>query len=379
MQMSSVRNERGIALVLAIVALVVIGALVAGTLFVSTAEQRTSFNGVAASKAFEAAEAGLQATIANWSSSYNGTAAGGIASTGSGNFTSTSGASYVDTVIRLNNELFLIKAVGTQGGATQTLAALMKLATVNPNVSAAVTARGNVSVGGNAAIDGTNTPPGTWLTCASAPNMGGIRTSGTVSTNGHPSITGTPATIPNDGSVNDALFQGPFTQFKRMATLSLTGATGSGNYRTFSSVAPSTTGSPATCKRTDQNNWGEPHRSGSPYVSECVNYAPVVYINGNAKFNSQGRGQGVLLVEGDLSIAGGFEWVGLVIATGEVRSGNGNATVTGALMAQNADIGDVTSFSGTPVVSYSRCALDYVLSMSAMARPLALRPWGQMY
>jgi Tfp pilus assembly protein PilX len=373
----SVRDERGIALVLAIVALVVIGALVAGTMFVSTAEQRTSVNGLAASKAFEGADAGLQTAIANWSATANTAANGSTVATGSGNF-SSSGASYSYTVSRLNDQLFLAQSVGSQGGATQTLSAVLRLVKVNPSVSAAVTAGGSVSVGGNASIIGTNTPPSGWGSCAPAPDMGGIRSSGSVSTNGNPTITGTPPTVPNDASVNPALFQGPFNQFKQMATIRLTGATGSGNYAVFNGMAPSTTGSPARCNRADLNNWGEPLRTGA-YVSECTGYAPIVYISGNAKFNSTARGQGVLLVEGDLSIAGGFQWVGLVIATGEVKTGNGNAQITGALMAQNADIGDQTSFSGTPVVSYSRCALDYVINATAVARPIAMRPWGQMF
>jgi hypothetical protein len=48
-------------------------------------------------------------------------------------------------------------------------------------------------------------------------------------------------------------------------------------------------------------------------------------------------------------------------------------------MANNADIGDQTSFSGTPVVSYSKCAIDYVLNSAAIARPLAMRSWAQVF
>jgi hypothetical protein len=71
--------------------------------------------------------------------------------------------------------------------------------------------------------------------------------------------------------------------------------------------------------------------------------------------------------------------VGLVIAIGQVKTGNGTANVTGAIMSQDANIGDQTSFSGTPVVSYSKCALDYVLNSSAVARPLSMRSWAQVF
>jgi Tfp pilus assembly protein PilX len=381
MRQFSVRNERGIALVIAIVALVVIGAIVAGTFFISTLEQRTSFNTVQTTQAFEAAEAGLQEATANWDVSWNTMAPGASTSWSTTTSLGGSAASYRYTVKNLNDQIFLLTSEGSKDGATQTLASLIRLVTTPVNVGAAVTSGGNSQVGGNAAIDGRDTIPAGWTrspACPHSPDMAGIRSSGTIGTNGTPAIYGTPAKVEHDAGVTTDLFQSPFQQLKQQATLSFAGGNGQGNYVTFPTTAPTTTGSPAKCNRTDVNNWGEPLRSGT-YVPECTSYAPVVYINGNAKFISAGRGQGILLVEGDLSIAGGFQWVGLVIATGEVKTGNGTSNVTGAILAQNADIGDQTSFSGTPVVSYSKCALDYVMHLSALGRPVAGRSWAQVF
>jgi Tfp pilus assembly protein PilX len=379
MRQFSVQNERGIALVVAILALVVIGAIVAGTFFISTVEQRTSFNTVQTTQAFEAAEAGLQDGTANWNTNWNSMASGTIQGPfTSSSYAASSGSSYNYTVTRLNNQLFLLKSTGTRQGATQTLASLIRLMTVNVNATGAVTAGGNVQVGGNATIDGRNTTPTGWSSCPSAPDMAGIRSSGTIATNGSPNIYGSPQRVQNDPTVTQATFATPFDQLKQAATLTFAGGSGTGNYATFPTIQPSATGSPATCNRTDVNNWGEPLRT-APYVAACTSYAPVVYINGNAKFIAGGRGQGILLVEGDLSIAGGFQWIGLVIATGQVQTGNGTSNVTGAILAQNADIGDQTSFSGTPVVSYSKCALDYVLNLSAQGRPVAGRSWAQLF
>jgi len=381
MRQFSVRNERGIALVIAIVALVVIGAIVAGTFFISTLEQRTSFNTVQTTQAFEAAEAGLQEATANWDVSWNTMATGVSTSWSTTTSLGGSAASYRYTVKNLNDQIFLLTSEGSKDGATQTLASLIRLVTTPVNVGAAVTSGGNSQVGGNATIDGRDTIPAGWTrsaACPHAPDMAGIRSSGTIGTNGNPAIYGTPAKVQNDAGVTTDLFQSPFQQLKQSATLSFAGGNGQGNYVTFPTIAPTATGSPATCDRTNVNNWGEPLRSGT-YVSQCTSYAPVVYINGNAKFVSAGRGQGILLVEGDLAIAGGFQWVGLVIATGEVKTGNGTSNVTGAILAQNADIGDQTSFSGTPVVSYSKCALDFVMHASALGRPLAGRSWAQLF
>jgi Tfp pilus assembly protein PilX len=375
MRTPNLRSERGIALVAAIVALVVIGAIVAGTFFVSTLEQKTAENSVDAAQAYQAAEAGLVKNVATWNTANNTLAVDGNTTIAQDSV--ATGTYFNVTISRLNSNLFFVRSVGTRNGTTQSLASILRTVTVNPGVGAAVTAKGNVSVGGNADIDGTNTNPTGWSACGTSPSMGGIRTSGTVTTNGNPTIGGTPAKIQNDSSVTDALFQTPFNQFKAMATMSLAGSSGSGNYTVYNGLAPSTTGSPLKCNQADANNWGEPLRTGG-YTAECTSYAPIIYFGGNAKFTG-GRGQGILLVDGDLSIAGNFQWVGLVIAIGQVKTGNGTANVTGAIMSQDANIGDQTSFSGTPVVSYSKCAIDFVLNSSAVARPLSMRSWAQVF
>jgi Tfp pilus assembly protein PilX len=380
MRTPNLRSERGIALVAAIVALVVIGAIVAGTFFVSTLEQKTAENSLDAAEAYQAAEAGIVKNVADWDTGNNALATD--ASTTIAQDSTASGTYYNVTISRLNGSLFLLKSVGTRNGTTQSLAMVLRTVTVNPSVTAAVTTKGGASVGGNAGITGDNTTPGGWSGCASAPDMGGIRSDGTIKTNGKPDITGNPPKVQNDTTVTNSLFSTPFAQYKAIATLSLVGGSGAGNYVNFA-AQPSATGSPAKCNTGDQNNWGEPLRATqtpySAYVSQCTTYSPIVYINGNAQLNGNYRGQGILLVDGDLSIAGGFLWVGLVIATGQVKTGNGSSTVTGALMAQNAQIGDSTSFAGNPSVSYSKCAVDYVMNHSAVARPLAMRSWGQVF
>ena len=65
MRASRVSSERGIALAVAVFALVVIGALVAGTFFAGRLEQQTGQNTMFATQAGEAAEAGLSDAINN--------------------------------------------------------------------------------------------------------------------------------------------------------------------------------------------------------------------------------------------------------------------------------------------------------------------------
>src|SRR2546425_3558787 len=59
-------NERGMALAVAIFALVVVGALVAGAFFAGTQEQRVGENSRLVTQSFGAAEAGLNEIIRTW-------------------------------------------------------------------------------------------------------------------------------------------------------------------------------------------------------------------------------------------------------------------------------------------------------------------------
>src|SRR5438045_7262689 len=60
------RNERGMALAVAIFALVVVGALVAGAFFAGTQEQRVGENQRRVQTSFGVAEAGVQERVISW-------------------------------------------------------------------------------------------------------------------------------------------------------------------------------------------------------------------------------------------------------------------------------------------------------------------------
>src|SRR6266568_6667729 len=60
------RNERGMALAVAIFALVVVGALVAGAFFAGTQEQRVGENQRRVQTSFGVAEAGAQERVLRW-------------------------------------------------------------------------------------------------------------------------------------------------------------------------------------------------------------------------------------------------------------------------------------------------------------------------
>jgi hypothetical protein len=383
MRRVSVRDERGIALVIAIVALVVIGAIGAGTFFVSNLEQRTAQSTVTSTQALQAAEAGAQMTIANWNTAANTLVIGDSLVLPTDSLQAGSAYARYDTkVYRLNNVEYLVRSVGTMAGTSQAVGAVLKLFTVQPTITSAVTSFGSVSVGGSSTIDGNNNTPTGW-SCPSFPNQTGIRSHGTVDVGGHGSVNGSPAIQQRDSTLDTTAVSQPFNQLKQYATITV-GSAGSTYNPPGNSPWPDSTLSGGTyiCKPSSASadNWGEPHRAGtSPYIRQCANYFPVVYVRGSARLPSNSRGQGILLIQEDVDISGGFEWTGLILVHGQVRSTGTGAKITGAVMSMNdANLGDLTTFNGNPTVLFSQCAINEVLRRTGVARPILARTWTQL-
>jgi hypothetical protein len=109
-------DERGIALAVAIFALVVIGALVAGTFFAGRLEQQTGENTFYASQASEAAQAALTQTVQTTSAAA--LLAIGSDSTGTGSSVSFGGSVGATTTIKgLTSSVWLITAIGQKTDA----------------------------------------------------------------------------------------------------------------------------------------------------------------------------------------------------------------------------------------------------------------------
>ena len=126
-------DERGIALAIALFALVVIGALVSGSFFAGRLEQQSGQNVLFAAQALEAAESGLADVLTSpVPPGIEALPAGGVA-LDLGRFTPAAGLSAARDVIRLTNTLFFIRSTGTRrdagGGilATRTLGLLVRV------------------------------------------------------------------------------------------------------------------------------------------------------------------------------------------------------------------------------------------------------------
>jgi hypothetical protein len=104
----------------------------------------------------------------------------------------------------------------------------------------------------------------------------------------------------------------------------------------------------------------------------------VIHFTGNATLTG-GTGQGIMLVDGDLTKAGNFSYYGLVIVRGTIRSTGSNNGVTGAEMAAAIDEGDAVTLSGSTSIQYSSCALMKVMSGSSYPIQAKGRAWVNLY
>ncbi len=381
------RDERGMALALAIFALVIIATLVAGVFFLARLEQRSGSNALWSTQAAEAADAGLNETLANWSSGgYNSMAVGGMPTT-LATQTLGSNSRYTATVQRISNQIFLIESRGERTGGGGVLAGtrlgkIVRLIVPDVNINAAVTSNGPVTLTGNITVDGRDTDPPFWPACTTKDTVASVVTSQTITTKGSYSAYGDPSPeglVPNDGSVTSANFTGPYAAFTGIANKISTGAWSPSN-----SPRPSLSG--ANCDTGDFRNWGEPYRNAAQggYLAARENYSPITWIKngpggGNEAHISGGRGQGILIVDNDLQLSGGFEYTGIILVMGDFRTTGQGAKITGALLSANQTTGDITYFGGTPVVTYSSCSIATALSLAAVARPVAERSWVQLY
>jgi hypothetical protein len=373
--MNRTDNERGIALLVAVVALLVAGSLVTAFVSVSTLEHRQATNTRRMGQAFSAAEHGLGETVGNWNSATWNMLAVNDSVTVSGSTPGASG-SYQGVVRRLNNELFAVDIVGADkvGGARQHIGAFIKLRTIMMDIQSALTSRGPTRIGGSAQVNGMDSIPANWAGCPADSDVAGLRL---------PSLSDLQ---PQGGCAGGSCIGGdpPFTQDPTMddSTFFQYGDLGWDELTamagkvlppaTYTGVQPSF-GASGACNMADPKNWGDPLVPSSA----CGSYFPIIYVPGSMSINGN-YGQGILLVENDLSVQGGFEFFGIVIVKGSLKTTGTGGHFNGAVMAANVDL-DQNTILGDALVQYSRCARERVLTNAAPGAMLRSRGWFQAF
>jgi hypothetical protein len=124
------------------------------------------------------------------------------------------------------------------------------------------------------------------------------------------------------------------------------------------------------CDTHTLGNFGDPLRVFGA-DSPCKLVFTLGYVDGDLRLVG-GAGQGMLLVDGDLTLETGARFEGVVIARGSVRLESG-AQLVGVVLA------DHVALEGGSIVQYSSCAVDRALVAGARPVPQPGQSWTEMF
>jgi hypothetical protein len=388
-------------------ALVIMGAVLSGSFMAVRLDKNSATATTYAADAQGAAEAGLAEMYALWDPTVESVMPvwDGTPATELGRPLHTLGASgslrqFADSVRRLNTQLFLVRGYGVRidasGNVLSRLGVAQFFRIVKPSISvnAAVTTMDPLTLNGNSfRISGIDTIPEQWglgecppLDPGNTDDVVGIRSASGSGVGGADldNVFGFPVKfVANDATITDADFQ-DYLDYTYTTLAAQPGAKVLPDNAPYNGVAPviDYTTSPSSCDKSSALNLGEPYRNPPTggAVTQCYGYFPVVHGTGSQlKFAAGNRGQGTLLVDGDLELAGDFEWTGLIIVKGAIKiNGNGNK-LTGAVFAQGVDILTAGAVSGNVEIKYSKCAIDKAVGGATLAAPLGQRSFTHIY
>ena len=334
-------DRKGFAIATALFTLVVIAALAIGTLYAATHELRGGADAIHQARAIMAAELGVEQTIAAWSREWNGALGRGYGR--SWTYSTVEGARITVALMRLADDLFLITSEARAGRARRRVARVVRLDVDDPPLRAAILATAVIDSTTGFGLEGSDHPPAQWDCPAPGPPL--------------------PAVVITDTTSTLRLGQFDWGTLVGLAhsrvTVRVTGAAPRVGAEECDTAAP--------------GNWGEPNRwMGGP----CTGYYPVVHAPSDLVMDG-GRGQGVLVVDGNLTIQGGAEFTGVVLVRGAVLDGPGGGRVTGGLSI--AGQGAALSSLGGISIEFSRCAARKALLGIAMPKAVVERSWSELF
>jgi hypothetical protein len=375
-----VKSERGMALAVALGAMVIIGVLVAGAMWAGTQDYRIAANTVRQTSAEANAELGVNRLLATWQTTWNNGKP--IGDTLRRTYTLGGNGSALVTATRLPNNFWWVASEGQTGGPTSSSArrrygTLWRLNVPDMSLLGAITTQGSIQVSGNVNVSGNDSTPPGWPACGSPTNIAGAAISptttatvtGSVTINGNPPVLTTSAA--GDSNTYFNYGSSSYQSLATAATLTIAGGS------TLTGIGPVV--SSGTCNTASQTNWGDPNRAIAPLPpGPCESYFPIIHVTGDLHV-STGSGQGILLVDGNLVASGSFSFTGVVVVRGSLQStGQGNKFI-GSVMAAGVSVSDNSLIAGSSGIHYSCAAVTQVLSATAYPKQAMQRGWVDLY
>lgn len=402
------RPRRGMAVATALVAIVLIGALIAGTFFFASQDYRVGRMTLDTDRAFTAAEYGQTTALKDWTAAaWNqnlkiGDTLKRVYATG-GSSTDTV------TVTRIKYNMFWVVSSGrsesgdvSSEGRRRT-GLLVRMNTPQWPYPGALSGASTVNIQGQFTASGTDATPTGWTDCpptidpiaaVASVSTANISATGNCSTFG--CLTGTPQRAGTPDAADQAKILDGWDDMVANANQTIAASA-----TAITNRGPLLTGT--ACNTADPKNWGDPGRA-TP-AGACETYFPIVHItctvvgatcplgiaatpvgsSGLYQQLSNGKGQGILLVDGNLWISGQFDWTGPIIVRGNFITSGNNIHVTGGVEALNqgciaaAPATYCNIASGSAGIVFSSCAIDKIMSLKAVPTVARHHAWADMF
>lgn len=374
-------RRNGFALPAAVFALVVVGVLVTGGFYIARQESRISIATEHAARAFYLAEYGVSDVVAEADLSLLNSITLGEDTTVAGQ---RDDGIWEVAITRVTPRTYFLDGTGTVtrggamlGGASRRVGLIAKVFTAVIDPPAALATQGNLWVGGSSEVVGLDSIPDGWaglcdpdaLTDKSGiliDETDNITYSGNkYEVDGDPPLSEDPTlTIDKLLTFGDLTFD----DLVRFASIEF-------NYNeTITNTEPDSTFADGewVC-RPGRYNWGDPLDPGAV----CGNRFPIIYAHQDLNINSSSAGQGILLIEGDLKLQGGYQFYGPVIVKGTLSTAGTGGHVNGGVIAANVNL-DTSTVLGNALVQFSSCSVTRALLNNddlTRVRPLAQRSW----
>ncbi len=116
------------------------------------------------------------------------------------------------------------------------------------------------------------------------------------------------------------------------------------------------------------------HYTDYSFGNGLLGTSMIAYREGNVKFDGTSRGAGILVVTGDLEIAGTFRYDGVVIVLGKVNNSAGTANIYGSIL--QGPKGGTLVLKGTADIVYSTEAI--ALADKAAGNYVAFNGWQEI-
>jgi hypothetical protein len=127
----------------------------------------------------------------------------------------------------------------------------------------------------------------------------------------------------------------------------------------------------AGCDPLAATNLGEPLDSSSP----CFGFLPIISVSSGSRIEG-GRGQGVLLADGDLELADAFDFYGVVVVAGRLYDCGAGTRVTGLVPCGTARV-TPHGLPGSVPLPYLAVPLHVRRVGSIPLRPLSGHGWSR--